>query len=117
MRGKAGSHKLLGEEEDGPHLRNRVKLANAIHKLENRKTRRKADSMSSGKYYIQNGYIYGPEMSGRFYIENGYIYGPKNSGKYYIENGYIYGHKQSGKFYIEDNYIYGPDEQLPWMEE
>ncbi len=32
--------------------------------------------MSSGKYYIQDGYIYGPKTSGRFYIQDGYIYGP-----------------------------------------
>lgn len=68
------------------------------------------------KYYIQNEYIYGPEMSGRFYIQDGYIYGPRNGGKYYIQNVYIYGPTSSGRFYIQDNYIYGPsDEELPWL--
>jgi hypothetical protein len=73
--------------------------------------------MSSGRYYIQNGYIYGPKMSGQFYIQNGYIYGPKNSGKYYIQDGYIYGPKNSGRFYIQNNYICGPNEELPWLED
>ncbi len=49
--------------------------------------------MSSGKYYIQDGYIYGPKMSGRFYIQDGYIYGPSHSGQYYIQDKYIYGPK------------------------
>src|SRR6266566_6262074 len=70
------------------------------------------------KYYIQNEYIYGPEMSGRFYVQDGYIYGPRNGGKYYIQNGYIYGPNSSGRFYIQVNYIYGPsDEELPWLRE
>ncbi|AJJ11876.1 hypothetical protein CH64_1089 [Yersinia rohdei] len=47
--------------------------------------------MSSGQYYISDGYIYGPKMSGQFYISDGYIYGPKNSGIYYLDSGgYIY---------------------------
>lgn len=71
--------------------------------------------MSSGQYYIQNGYIYGPKMSGQFYIQNNYIYGPKNGGKYYIQNGYIYGPKEDGLFYIQGGYIYGPDKEPPWM--
>jgi len=37
--------------------------------------------MTSGQYYIQNGYIYGPKMSVLFYIHAGYIYGPKNNGR------------------------------------
>src|SRR6266446_3993853 len=57
--------------------------------------------MTSGQYYIQGGYIYGPKMSGLFYIRGGYIYGPKNNGKYYIQN----------------DCIYGPDEELPWMKD
>lgn len=73
--------------------------------------------MSSGQYYIQDGYIYGPKMSGRFYIQDGYIYGPKNSGRYYIQGNYIYGPKKSGRFYIQNNYIYGPNEELPWLED
>jgi len=33
--------------------------------------------MSSGKYWIDGGYIYGPKESGRFWIDSDYIYGPK----------------------------------------
>ena len=50
--------------------------------------------MSSGQYYIRDGYIYGPKMSGEFYFKNNYIYGPKNGGEYYIQNDYIYGPKK-----------------------
>jgi len=32
--------------------------------------------MSSGKYYISDGYIYGPKASGKFHISDDYIYGP-----------------------------------------
>ena len=32
--------------------------------------------MSSGQYYISDGYIDGPRKSGMFYISDGYIYGP-----------------------------------------
>ncbi len=34
-----------------------------------------------------------PKMSGRFYIQDGYIYGPSHSGQYYIQDKYIYGPK------------------------
>ena len=60
-------------------------------------------------YYIQNDYIYGPEMPGLFYIQNGYIYGPKNNGLYYIQKNYIYGPERirqilySGWAYIRTN--------------
>jgi hypothetical protein len=48
-------------------------------------------------------------MPGRFYIQDGYIYGPSHSGQYYIQDKYIYGPRKSGRFYIQDGYIYGPE--------
>ena len=71
--------------------------------------------MSSGQYYIEDGYIYGPKMPGQFYIQDGYIYGPKSGGQYYIDDGYIYGPKRSGMFYVDGGYIYEPDEEPPWL--
>ena len=72
-------------------------------------------SVAGGKYYIQNGYIYGPKMSGQYYILNDYVYGPKSNGKYYIRNGYLYGPKMSGQYYIRNDYIYGPTDDPPWL--
>lgn len=74
-------------------------------------------SVSSGQYYIKNGYIYGPKKSGEYYVQNGYIYGPRNGGKYYIQNNYIYGPDCNGSFYIHNDYIYGPNEELPWLKD
>jgi hypothetical protein len=62
--------------------------------------------MSSGKYYIENGYIYGPKMSGKFYIENNYIYGPQNSGKYYIQE-IIYGGQKKAENSIYKTITFG----------
>ncbi|NWA67712.1 hypothetical protein [Pseudomonas reactans] len=77
-----------------------------------------------GQYYVQSGYIYGPEMSGKYYILNRYIYGPKNGGVYYLPADYdpkkfgpfyIWGPKKGGQYYIQGNYIFGPPGDLPWM--
>lgn len=85
-----------------------------------------SDEPHVGQYYIQSGYIYGPQMSGEFFILNRYIYGPRNNGIYYVQVGYdpkgvgpyyIYGPKKGGLYYIQNNYIFGPAGELPWMED
>jgi hypothetical protein len=53
--------------------------------------------------------------SGRFWIDDGYVYGPRNSGKFWIDKGYIYDPSQSGRFWIDSQYIHGPSKDLPWL--
>jgi hypothetical protein len=59
-----------------------------------------------------------PKASGKYYIQDGWIWGPKNGGKYWIQDDWIWGPKDGGKFWIADGWTYGPGAmELPWLDE
>jgi hypothetical protein len=87
------------------------------HQLILRQVNLESEVSHSGKFWIKDGWIWGPEMSGKFWIEDDWIWGPKNSGKYWIDNNWIWGPKSGGKFWIQDGWIWGPsDTRLPWLD-
>jgi hypothetical protein len=72
--------------------------------------------MAVAAAWIDNNWIWSndQDQSGKFWIQDGRIWGPKNSGKFWIADGWIYGPEGLTQFWIKDGWIWGPAQKLPF---
>jgi hypothetical protein len=81
--------------------------------------------MTVAAAWIESGSIYSKleDQSGKYWIRDGWIFGPKNSGKYWISDGWIsgptgqFGHGVQTGFWIDEGWIYGPVNILPFAQD